>query len=312
MNLVKVGAFWAVVVLGGCMALPAINVGGTSGTFDPYAAPAGYERFLSPAQHNFRWSFAFAEEPVRRGSRAERYELRDGDCGGSDCGKPRYRAELQMTENPVKTRLGDDVWYGWSFRNKTIPQFRRKDSLRIVLSQWYSGTGTRPLVRLIQLGQDEGNWKNCNPWICTGPSKSSGDIVVQLAEVAEEKNWGTAENDGYICRLFDSQDAKTQWQDIVMSTNFSSGSDGYLKIWVNDVLKCDYQGPIASRKSMAANATPQLRRGIFSSYTLRWDKRYGSRTKPTLIAYYDEFQVGRQRRDVDVRMQERYKRFPVD
>ncbi|MEX0628528.1 MAG: hypothetical protein WD230_07865, partial [Cucumibacter sp.] len=47
-------------------------------------------RLFSPAPH----AFIAVAEPVRRGRVAERYELRDGDCGGSDCTAPRARAEV--------------------------------------------------------------------------------------------------------------------------------------------------------------------------------------------------------------------------
>ena len=46
-------------------------------------------------------------EPVRRGATAERYELRDGDCAGSDCGTPWYRTEIREGDQLIEAKLTD-------------------------------------------------------------------------------------------------------------------------------------------------------------------------------------------------------------
>ena len=84
-----------------------------------------------------------------------------------------------------------------------------------------------------------------------------------------------------------------------MNTNFSADSDGYLKIWVNNELRCDYQGPILvdTKKQFLG---PNHRRGIFVSYTKRWDSVQPDLEKPTMIAYYDEFYNDEQDKNVKV------------
>lgn len=302
----KHGFAAVMLALCGCLPVP------QSPSRAPADLPAGYERLFSPQPHNFRFVQASVGEPVRRGERAERFELRDGDCGGSDCGNPRYRSEIRMQPDTVKARAGEDIWYGWSFYNATIPAFSREDSLRLVLGQWSMGGEARPALRLIQLGRDEGNWSTCSPAVCAGPELAKGDIAVQLEDLRRTLDWGARENDGYVCRLFDSQQRRNQWVDITMNTNFSAGLDGYLRIWVNGALKCDYSGPILSQNSLLHGNRPEHRRGVFSSYTQRWDDHTGGRPKPTLIAYYDEFRVGQSRQDVDVQLLQRAGRAPLD
>lgn len=278
---------------------------GSGGRPDPNAPPRGYEEFFTAGEHSYRHAYAFAGEPVRRGETSERFELREGDCGGSDCGQPRYRTEIRMLDETVRARVGEDIWYGWSFYNGNIPATTRDRSLRLVLGQWTMGGEARPILRFMQLGQGEGHWGACNPRICAGPETGRGDVALQLEDMRETLNWGDAENDGYVCRLFDLAETRGRWVDMVMTTNFSAGLDGYLKIWVDGTLKCDYSGPLVSRSSLGEGRRPSHRRGIFSSYTERWDDATGDAPKPTLVAFYDEFAVGRSRSEVDVAARER-------
>ena len=265
------------------------------------ALPAGYIRLLSPALHNFRMGRADAGDPVRSGTTSERFELRDGDCGGSDCDQPRSRAEIRATDKASKARIGQDIWYGYSFYNATVPSFQRDNSLRLVFGQWTLGGTHRPIFRFIQLGRDEGNFAGCDPSVCVGPNTTRGDIVVQLADIAQANGWGEAQNDGYICRLFDMLEQRGKWVDITLNTNFSAGADGYLRIWVNGQLACNYSGPLSSQTTLSAATNPHHRRGIFSSWNKRWKAATNGAEQPQLVVYYDEFRSGSSFADVDVR-----------
>ncbi|WP_136441960.1 heparin lyase I family protein [Pacificoceanicola onchidii] len=284
----------------------------TGQTRNPHDPPKGYERLFSPAPHNFRHANAADGAPIRRGVKAERFELREGDCGGSDCGNPRYRAELQLSNTREIGKVGEETWFGWSFYNSTVPSFRRDDSLRLVFGQWTMGGDASPAVRIIQLGQDEGDWTTCRPAICAGPEREKGDVVLQLEDLRRTFGWGKAENNGYVCRLFDMEAMQRRWVDLVMQTNFSQQPDGYLRVWVNGTLKCDYSGPILSPSSLLESDQPGHRRGIFSSYTKRWSERHGTRPKPTLVVYYDEFRIGASRAEVDPMMLDAEGAEPLD
>ncbi|MEP5080080.1 MAG: heparin lyase I family protein [Tateyamaria sp.] len=265
------------------------------------AAPDGYVRLLSPASHNFQTGRASAGDPVRAGKTSERFELREGDCGGNDCLEPRSRAEIRVTDDATADRIGQDTWYGYSFYNATVPSFRKDNSLRLVFGQWTLGGKHRPIFRFIQLGEDEGNFAACDPSVCVGPNTTHGDVVVQLADIANANGWGKAQNDGYVCRLFDMVEQRGSWVDITLNTNFSAGNDGYLKIWVNGQQVCDYAGPLSSQTSLQAATNPHHRRGIFSSFNKRWRASTQDAAKPHLIVYYDEFRRGTSFAEVDVR-----------
>lgn len=268
---------------------------------DQYLPPEGYERLFSPQPHNFRRGLKELGDPVRLGATSERFELRNGDCGGADCVNPRARAEIQISNAANQARIGEDIWYGWSFYNATVPSFTEENSLRLVFGQWSVGGEQRPIFRLIQLGKGEGDFDKCDPRFCVETLSSRGDIVLQLEDVAKSTRWGDAQNNGYICRLFDMTEQRGKWVDLVVNSNFSTGSDGYLRVWVDGQLACNYSGPLVSRESAGTGMAPRDRRGIFSSWDKRWRKATGDARKPSLIVYYDEFKVGKSLADVDVR-----------
>jgi hypothetical protein len=273
--------------------------------------PKGYERLYSPAPYAFR--FSTAGEPVRRGTRAERFELREGDCGGSDCGKARARAEIAQDKATTTARLDRDIWYGWSFYNASIGAVTREQSLGTVLGQWKLEGDQPSSFRLVQVAAGEGDLARCDPRFCTKGGAADDDVMLELDEMAQAGAWGAAQNQGRICRLFDLAANRDRWVDIVVNTNFGTDSYGYLRVWVNGELRCNYQGQIVSAKAAAARVPgPTNRRGIFTSYTERWTKAFGARPKPTLIAYYDEYLSGTSRADVDTRLREARGVPPVD
>ncbi len=296
-------------LLFGCLPFPPAGLSPASAVDEPHAP---FERFYSPAPHNFRSVRARDGAPVRRGKRAQRFELRHSDCGGSDCGNPRSRAEVQQTGDRDTASVGEEIWYGWSFFNESVPGFTRDDSLRLVFGQWTVGGDAAPAVRLIQLGEGEGNFQECSAAICTGPELVNGDVVVQLEDMRRVMGWGDNRNNGYICRLFDMAQNRGRWVDITMTTNFGQSPEGYLRVWVNGELKCDYRGPVISVKSLLEDASPEMRYGIFSSYNKRWKDAHPNRPRPTLVAYYDELRIGRSRADVDVALRENARKRPRD
>ncbi|NUB44837.1 heparin lyase I family protein [Fertoebacter nigrum] len=284
--------------------------GGGAGVASRAEAPRGHERLFSPAPHAFR--FSQPGEPVRRGAVSERFELRDGDCGGSDCGTARYRAEIRELDRSIKARVGRDIWYGWSFYNDNIGAVTRDTSLGTVFGQWKLEGAQPPAFRIVHIPAGSGDWASCDPAICAR-SAEPADVVVELEDMRVSRGWGAAQNFGNICKLFSMEQNRGRWVDLVVNTNFSAGPDGYLRVWVNGDLKCNYAGPLVSLQSLADGATrPGNRRGIFASYTERWAQSRGTAPKPTMIVHYDEFLVGRSREDVDTRLREAAGQRPKD
>jgi hypothetical protein len=299
-------AVWLLASCGGVITITLPGGGSSAG-----GPPAGYERLLNDTPHGFR--MAQAGEPVRRGRTSERYELRDGDCGGSDCGKPWYRTEIRETAQATQARLGDDIWYGWSFYNENIASGTADTTLGAVIGQWKQGGDQPPVFRIVQDGRGEGNWAACDTRICTRNPDPALDVVVELEDMRQAANWGAAQNFGKICKLFSMDQNRGKWVDIVVNTNFSSDTNGYLRVWVNGVQTCDYYGRLVSDpRSRKGDAGPGHRRGIYASAPQRWTRSQGGAPKPTLIAYYDEFLVGNTRADVDPAAREARKLPPKD
>jgi hypothetical protein len=273
--------------------------------------PKGYARLYSPAPYAFR--FSTADEPVRRGKRSERFELREGDCGGSDCGRNRARAVVIALSSAISARLDHDIWYGWSFYNASVGAVTREQSLGTVLGQWKLEGDQPSSFRLVQVATGEGDLARCDPAVCTRGGADGDDVMLELDEMAQAMGWGTAQHQGRICRLFGLAANRGRWVDIVVNTNFGTDAYGYLRVWVNGELRCNYQGQVVSAAAAQARvAGPTNRRGLFNSYTGRWTKAFGAAPKPTLIAYYDEYLSGASRADVDTRLREAQGLAPVN
>ena len=281
----------------GCGQVITINLGGGPGV-SRGGLPRGYERFLSPAPYNFRYTNP--GEPVRAGSVAERYELRDGDCVEPDCINRRLRAEIRETVKSPTASVGQNIWYGWSFYNENIGAVARAQSIGTVIGQWKLAGDTPTVFRIVQTYTGELNWDKCDPTICNPVGSPTEDVVAELEYMRVANNWGAAQNNGDVCRLFSMAEMRGQWVDIVVNTNFSAASDGYLRIWVNGVLRCNYFGRmVAASPYGMADAPLSHRRGIFASYTKPFRDNQGTAPIPSMVVYYDEFRSGTARADVD-------------
>ena len=240
----------------------------------------GWNNNISPK----KWNFTLANDIVRYGTLSERYEVRDGDCGGSDCTNPRYRSEIMAKKNLASPN--QEAWYGWSFYNVNIPSFndRRKNPL-IVVGQWKYGEskdGISPPIKL--------------------QHRTDGYVWVQLDDMRRTK--GTSYK---TCRLWHMEANQGRWVDIVMQTNWGTDSNGYLNIWINGLQKCNYKGQILANWKSHYPKTGYSwgnhlthRHGVYVSSTKRFRKNFPNSKLPTFIAYYDEFRQGTSRKDVDI------------
>ena len=293
----------ALCVLFGCGQVITINLSrGTPAaaaqTYGDGALPKGYERFLSPATWNFRYSWP--GEPVRRGEVSERYELRDGDCADADCRAGRLRAELREVQDAPTGQVGRDIWYGYSFFNANISAVTRDRSIGTVIGQWKPAGDAPTVLRIVQTYQGELDWTKCSPAYCNPLGNPSEDVVAELENMRVAANWGQAQNFGDVCRLFSMAEMRGKWVDIVVNTNFAANDDGYLRIWINGVMRCNYYGRMVAGSSLGlGGAALSHRRGLFASYTKPFRDKQGGAAIPTMVAYYDEFRSGAARIDVD-------------
>ena len=291
----------ALTVLFGCGQVITISMPGAApaaGRYADGALPRGYERFLSPATWNFRYSWP--GEPVRRGEVSERYELRDGDCAEADCANGRLRAELREAQKQQTARVGQDIWYGWSFYNGTMSAVTHDQSVGAVFGQWKLPGDSPTVLRIVQTYAGELDWTKCSPVYCNPLGSPTEDVVAELENMRVAGSWGQAQNFGDVCRLFSLAEMRGKWVDIVVNTNFSAADDGYLRIWINGVMRCNYYGRMVAGTTFGLGGSALgHRRGIFASYTKPYRDKQGSVPIPTMIAYYDEFRAGRSRADVD-------------
>ena len=288
-----------------------ITIGGVGAGFGSGGLPAGYERLLSTTDWGFRRSVP--GEPVRRGSSSERYEVRDGDCAGSDCGNPWYRTEIREGEAVTTAKVGRDNWYAWSFYNDNIASVPASETLGIVTGQWKTGGTTPPVMRLIQTGVGEGNYAACDATICNRTGLATDDVVLELESMHVAYAWGAAQNNGQICRLFGMATSKGKWVDIVVNTNFATDVNGYIRVWINGELRCTYYGQVtADPRVRVGDLAPSFRRGIYVSHPQPYTAKHPGVAKPTLIVYYDEFAEGPTRGDVDPGVREKLGIKPKD
>lgn len=291
--------------------LPGGNRAAPAQAYGDGALPAGYERFLSPATWNFRYSWP--GEPVRRGQVSERYELRDGDCAAADCASGRLRAELREATDAPTAQVGRDIWYGYSFYNANMGAVTREQSVGTVLGQWKPAGDAPTVFRIVQTYQGELDWTKCSPVYCNQVGSKTEDVVAELENMRVANNWGQVQNFGDVCRLFSMTEMQGKWVDIVINTNFAATDDGYLRIWVNGVMRCNYYGRMVAGSSFGLGAQAlSHRRGLFASYTKTYRDKQGATPIPTKVAYYDEFRSGAARTDVDPALREQSGLRPKD
>jgi hypothetical protein len=260
---------------------------------------SGYDSYMSTWKHAFK--VVEKPYPVRYGTTSERYELREGDCYGWDCENMAARSELVLQKQLVQARYNQDIWYGWSFYNETIPTI----GLYNVIGQWKNGMPTstgsnNPMLVLRQTPLKSSIWYWCDNSFCSRHLKTQDnwDVFLQLGKGGKFKSQGNSNNWNSPCRLFSMEENQGKWVDIVINTNFGTDEDGYVNIWINGNKRCEYRGVIQDYiPSNALYPGPSHRRGVFIN-----NSKMTSKTLPTLIAYYDEFRIGKSRKEVDIRM----------
>jgi len=137
--------------------------------------------------------------PVRQGSYAGRFEVRQGDnpVDAND------RAELTIDTDESE---GDEYWYGWSTMvDSSVPATQSFQ----VLMQWHSSTSRRPPVTFFAQGNEMVLWIHPH----SGP-----------------------QNQINFTRAWHGPLPRNVWQDIVMHVKWSgSDSVGFIELWVNGV-----------------------------------------------------------------------------
>jgi len=202
------------------------------------------------------------DSPVRAGSKSLRFEIRAGDCyvvkTWNDCETRRERHEL----HGKKLFNKGEWWHAWSIY---FPKnFIEVSPVRVFMGQFHSKD---------KKYGDEHN----PPWMFFNTSMENigGYWINNKVRVPA----------GYSTQLLTKEEAYGKWNDILINVKWTDKDDGFMKIWVNEKIKLDYNGPTKRRGAVYFK---------FGIYRVRiFDKK-----TPTQVVYYDEVRVGKKKEDV--------------
>lgn len=226
----------------------------------------GFEKFEIQTA-NRPWGYARVE--FSDGRRAERFELRAGDCPVEtrDCDRDRER--IEFAERPPGQRKGIDYWYAWSVY---LPSdFPRNGPINIKLGQFHQRGDSGP--ELLFQFYDRGLAVELSD-----PVRRDSDPMKPIPPLVE---WP----------LTDRATMMGRWTRVMLNARRSTGADGYLRIWINGAQKVSYDGPTTND----AVGVVYFKYGLYRSFMLR----EGIKTPPTLIAYYADVRRGRSRDAVE-------------
>jgi len=234
-----------------------------------FAQYTGFQRSLNDKPWGIQPSERSKKEPVYAGPRAERFELRQGDCGfqpnWNDCTMDRERVE--MSELKPYTQLGQPTWYSWAVLfDQTWPDI---SPVTTTVGQFHQRDVGAPAILFIQ----------------------RNGIYAMRIESAKTLYQG---RDLY--PLVNANELRGRWHTVLVYARWSTGADGELKVWVNGQLRADIKGPNTT------NTTPvYFKYGIYRSFVSRVPQR------PTQVLYFDEVRKGPTRESVDLNGAARFK-----
>ncbi len=260
--------------------------------------------------HKGRHGFQKTKSITRRGTAAQRFEIRHGNCGKSsgwnDCETDRGRIERKEKPKNRMSKPGQGVWYGYSiFIPKNFTSLGRANT---ILSQAKVEKNSTPLWALTF---------NDNPYLLY--------------------------SDGKHCKLGSLNGWRGKWNDIVVYADYAqSGKSVYFQLFKNDKLICTRKSPIMPKHIPLRAQKIGIKYGIYSSFVSRYldakktknvdltaykQNHSSGKSKsptgtpfkndwgvklPTHVIYYDEMRFGSRRDQVDVRMLEKAGVPPVD
>lgn len=270
MKLLKSALCGFVVVAAGCIT-PSTGVGQTLSILD-------HTRIEKPLSHGADYQFAVVNDLTRRGTHAQRFEIRHGDCGRSrgwdDCANDRARVERKERPKNVFSAPGAGVWYGYSIY---IPaDFQSLGRANTHLSQAKVEGEGMPLWQLTF---------NDRPYVLF--------------------------SDRATCDLGSMFRWQGKWNDITVYAHYGeTGERTYFQLYRNGVLLCERDQPLIHQTMRGRDQRIGFKYGIYNSFVSRYLE--SNNRLPTHVIHYDEMLSGSRREDVDVRMREAAGLSPVD
>lgn len=205
--------------------------------------------------------------PVRSGNKSLRFELRDGDCNSSgdfdDCTNDRSRHEIMNMDSVPE---GSEYWYKYSIY---VPSEVLKvgDSI-LFLGQFGSANGT--------------------------------DFMNPLMFEDFVSGYGVRQNDEFYNFLFrgvllSNASFRDRWVDVMIHAKWSSGNDGFMKIYFNGFLSKSLTGA-----NITSNLWTFFRVGIYNAFI----SDCNCSRMPTQIVYFDDIRQALTRSEVESEYQD--------
>ncbi len=188
--------------------------------------------------------------PVRSGEKSIRFEVRKGDCRAShdwnDC--TIYRERSERTE--MNSYHTGEKWYHWSIYLPKDPSIKHNGTM---MGQ-FKNKGTRiPVWEFRVAGRTDINNKYYERYVIEGFS-------------------------GYNT-LIDLDDMRGKWTDVLIHVKWHSGSDGFLRAYVN--------GNIDPVYVWEGNTKNRNHHNIYFKFGI-----YRTKRDVTSVAYYDDVRRG--------------------
>lgn len=227
---------------------------------------AGMRLIYESADFAKSWSFNIVSDTshtVRAGWKAQRFEVRSGDCYMTDCTRtnPMPYERNEFAQAGGENNEGDEYWYGFSFY---VP----------------SNTEQANWTSYAQFQQHS----NYDPiWIFR---KNPGQPLCAVFDIIKN-NMVACTGQRQTWALIEDVDFTGRWHDIVVHAKWTQQNNGFTRIYVNGELKVDYTGYTRT----TGNTDVYFKYGIY-----RWA------ATTTSVAYFDEIRRGKTREEVDIRL----------
>lgn len=208
--------------------------------------------------HREKYGFEIvtAEEghPVRAGTQAMKFEVRDADCGKdsgwNDCKKDRGRWEFYVTPKNAK-KFSGQWYYSWSFYiPEAVVDFY---PTKAVYGQFHSGKNP-PFLFQMQNNEGEIGYYIDNQVPLDGKEKNY-----------KQGNYHVTGQTNEIIQLIPSETLRGRWHDVAVHANWTDKADGYFRVSVNGEQKYDYTGPTHAKRGPVS-----FNFGLYTSFLSRY------------------------------------------
>ena len=238
------------------------------------AIPAQSQNSLAKGFGSFKLEKARVKHAVQRvrlpdGARAERFELRNGDCTGTDCSRDRERVEFTQQKPP---RTGTEFWVAYS----------------VMLDRSWPNLGPRMNTKIGQWHLPKYKGKGQGPTLLMEVNDRCLIVSVKDPNFADDDPMKPAPNLAWDCIAPRSQ-LIGKWNRIMVNGVWSTESEGFLKIYLNGKLMWSHAGRTINR-----DLKPYFRYGIYRSFISRCSGGCG-----TQIAYFKNVVQGKSRAAVE-------------